>query len=417
MIEKYIKYKMVKIIIFGELSKKHILPLSLAIYQVLNKIFNTYYPQKASNSNIEMYAIALGMLSIIFLPCIFKLKVIEEDKEKVIHKKKWLHYPLLIIIYWIYNITKMFMIATKVKAKGNDQTMNPFAESPFAFIGLEMILLTIASIILLKYKYFIHHIISMAGFILFGNFSDLLLGTYTELIKYGAVPIFIQIFGVISDVAYYYYQKYMMEKLFYPYWRISFAVGIGLVLFTTVLLIYILVLKEKANPFIVNYQRFYSYFNGNDIGLKVLKMILNYISSVISTILYILNIYYFSPNFILISFQFNKFVDVLINEKDYKKYFTIIFFVFQIFFLMIYLEIIELNFCDLNKNTKKNIDLRSIIEASGQNGRDSSAGLEVVDINEDYSLNLSENGNKNDNNIELLQQNENEEMQGSIKLF
>ena len=160
MIAKFIKYKMAKIIIFGELSKKHILPLSLAIYQVLNKIFNTFYPQKASNSNIEMYAIALGMLSIIFLPCIFKLKVIEEEKEKEIHKKKWLHYPLLIIIYWIYNITKMLMIAKKVEAKGNDQTMNPFSESPFAFIGLEMILLTIASIILLKYKYFIHHIIS-----------------------------------------------------------------------------------------------------------------------------------------------------------------------------------------------------------------------------------------------------------------
>jgi hypothetical protein len=250
----------------------------------------------------------------------------------------------------------------------------------------------------------------MAGFIIFGNVSDLLLDTYTQLLKFGALPIFIQIFGIISDVIYYYYQKYMMEKLFYPYWRISFAVGIGLVLFTTVLLIYILVLKEKANPFIVNYQRFYSYFNGNDIGLKVLKMILNYISSVISTILYILNIYYFSPNFILISFQFNKFVDVLINEKDTKKYFTIIFFVVQIFFLMIYLEIIELNFCDLNKNTKKNIDLRSIIEESGQNGRDSSVGLGVVDINADYTLNLSENGNKNDNDIELLQQNENEEM-------
>ena len=406
-----------KIIIFGEINKKHILPLSLAIYQVLNKIFNTYYPKNILNGIFELYSMALGMLSILFLPCIFKIKVTEEEKEREIHKRKWLHYPLLIVIYWIYHLAKLFMVISKVKARGNDETINPFAESPFAFIGLEMILLTVASIILLKYKYFIHHIISMAGFILFGNFSDLLLGSYSEIIKFGAVPIIIQIFGIISDVAYYYYQKYMMEKLFYPYWRISFAVGIGLVLFTTSLLIYILVLKEKANPFIVNYQRFYSYFNGNDIGLKVLKMILNYISSVISTILYILNIYYFSPNFILISFQFNKFVDVLINEKDTKKYFTIIFFVVQIFFLMIYLEIIELNFCDLNKNTKKNIDLRSIIEESGQNGRDSSVGLGVVDINADYTLNLSENGNKNDNDIELLQQNENEEMQGSIKLF
>ena len=84
---------------------------------------------------------------------------------------------------------------------------------------------------------------------------------------------------------------------------------------------------------------------------------------------------------------------------------------------MIYLEIIELNFCDLNKNTKKNIEFRSVLEASGQSGRDSSVGLGVVDINADYTLNLSENGNKNDNDIELLQQNENEEMQGSIKLF
>ena len=399
-----------KIIIFGEINKKHILPLSLAIYQVFNKIFNTYYPKNITNGIFELYSMALGMLSILFLPCIFKIKVTEEEKEREIHKRKWLHYPLLIVIYWIYHLAKLFMVISKVKARGNDETINPFAESPFAFIGLEMILLTVASIILLKYKYFIHHIISMAGFILFGNFSDLLLGSYSEIIKFGAVPIIIQIFGIISDVVYYYYQKYMMEKLFYPYWTISFTAGIGLALFATAILIYVLVLKEKANPFIVDPQRFYSYFNGNDIGLKVGKIILLYILSVVNTILNILNIYYFSPNYILISFQFSKFVDVLINESDAKKYFTIIFFVIQLFFLMIYLEILELNFCNLNQNTKKSIDFRSTIDSSGENGRDSTIGLGVVDINEDYSLDLSENGDKNNNNIELLQKSENEEM-------
>ena len=399
-----------KIIIFGEINKKHILPLSLAIYQVFNKIFNTYYPKNILNGIFELYSMALGMLSILFLPCIFKIKVTEEEKEREIHKRKWLHYPLLIVIYWIYHLAKLFMVISKVKARGNDETINPFAESPFAFVGLEMILLTFASIILLKYKYFIHHIISMAGFILFGNFSDLLLGSYSEIIKFGAVPIIIQIFGIISDVVYYYYQKYMMEKLFYPYWTISFTAGIGLALFATAILIYVLVMKEKANPFIVDPQRFYSYFNGNDIGLKVGKIILLYILSVVNTILNILNIYYFSPNYILISFQFSKFVDVLINESNSKKYFTIIFFVIQLFFLMIYLEILELNFCNLNQNTKKSIDFRSTIDSSGENGRDSTIGLGVVDINADYSLDLSENGDKNNNNIELLQKSENEEM-------
>ena len=39
-----------KIIILGELNKKHILPLCLAIYQILYKIYNTYYPHITRNS-------------------------------------------------------------------------------------------------------------------------------------------------------------------------------------------------------------------------------------------------------------------------------------------------------------------------------------------------------------------------------
>ena len=306
------------------------------------------------------------------------------------------------------------VIATKFISKQKKpekaQTMNPLADGPFAFIGIEMILLTVTSIILLKYKYFIHHIISMVGFILFGNFSDLLLGSYPEIILFGAIPIIIQLGNIILDVIYYYYQKYMMEKLFYPYWNICFTLGIGLFIFSTAYLIYVLVLKENANPLIINGQSFYSYFTMDDIGLKIGKIILSYIISIISNILYILNIYYFNPNYVLISFQFSKIADVLINENGNNKYFCIIFFVIQLFFLMIYLEIIELNFCDLNKNTKKNIEFRSVLEASGQSGRDSSVGLGVVDINKDYSVNLPENIKNNDKNIELLSEKDNEDI-------
>ena len=148
----------------------------------------------------------------------------------------------------------------------------------------------------------------------------------------------------------------------------------------------------------------------DDIGLKIGKIILSYIISVVSNILYILNIYYFNPNYVLISFQFSKIADVLINENGNNKYYCIIFFVIQLSFLMIYLEIIELNFCDLNKNTKKNIEFRSVLEASGQSGRDSSVGLGVVDINKDYSVNLPENIKNNDKNIELLSEKDNEDM-------
>ena len=35
-----------KFITLGEINKKHLLPLFLAIYQIINKFFNKYYPEK-----------------------------------------------------------------------------------------------------------------------------------------------------------------------------------------------------------------------------------------------------------------------------------------------------------------------------------------------------------------------------------
>jgi len=401
-----------KFIILGEINKKHLLPLGLVIYQISYKIFNKYYPEKIRNNIFNMYSTSLGMMSILFLPCIFKLKTKEGQKEKEIHKRKWLHYLLLIIIFYIYTIMKTIIIilkalkikkASRIDQSGNTQVVNPFAEGPFVNIGIEMLLLTVGSIILLKYKYFIHHYISIAGFILFGNFSDILLNYYPQIIDYGAVINIVQILSIIVDVIYYYYQKYMMEKLYYPYWRISFTFGVSLLLVPTAYLIYVLVGKGNTSAIIINGKDFYSYFTNEDLGKKIGKQILTYIFSLISTSLYILNVYYFSPNYILISFQFSKFVDVLMNENEHKnKYYCIIFFIFQLFFLMIYLEILELNFCNLNKNTKKNIEFRSIIESSGENGRDSSVDLRNIDINDDYSIVSS------DNDIELCPQIDNE---------
>ena len=401
-----------KIIILGELNKKHLLPLFLVIYQISYQIFIKYYPENVVNIIIDMYTMSLGMMSIIFLPCVFKLNVKEEQREKEIHKRKWLHYLILIAIYIIYNIIQVNVIIMKsessVKEKsGGNQIKNPFAEGPFAYIGFEMILLTVISIILLKYKYFVHHYISLATFVLFGNFNDFILGNYQKIINYGAIMNIIQILGIIIDVIYYYYQKYMMEKFFYSYWSISFTLGVTLIIITTGYLIYVLVKKEEADIGIINGKEFYSYFKSEDVGLKIGKQLLNYIFSTISTILYILNIYHFNPNYILISFQFSKLVDVLMNDMDNNKYYCIILFVFQLFFLMIYLEILELNFCNLNENTKKNIEFRSIIESAGENGRDSSIGIGAIDINRDYSI-YSDNCDKIDKDIELLQQNENE---------
>ena len=174
-------------------------------------------------------------------------------------------------IYYYWSESFKIKKTPGIDQSGYTQVVNPFAEGPFINIGIEMLLLTVASIILLKYKYFIHHYISIAGFILFGNFSDILLKYYPQVIEYGAVINIVQILSIIVDVIYYYYQKYMMEKLFYPYWKISFTLGVSLLLFPTILLIYVLVEKGNTDPILINGKDFYSYFRNEDVGLKIGK--------------------------------------------------------------------------------------------------------------------------------------------------
>ena len=113
--------------------------------------------------------------------------------------------------------------------------------------------------------------------------------------------------------------------------------------------------------------------------------------------------YYFNPNFFLINYQITKFVLVLIDQKQTsRKYYCIIFFVLQFFCLLVYLEILELNFCGLNKNVKRNVDKRGIAELLGNDGRDSTLGLDgKLDINKDYCIDSLENVEKNNKFVEM----------------
>ena len=62
-----------------------------------------------------------------------------------------------------------------------NQLSNSFSESAFLIMGVEMIVLAILSYFMLKYKYYKHHIISMALFIACGISCDLFLDAYEEM--------------------------------------------------------------------------------------------------------------------------------------------------------------------------------------------------------------------------------------------
>ena len=96
----------------------------------------------------------------------------------------------------------------------------------------------------------------------------------------------------------------------------------------------------------------------DDVGLLIPRFFINMIFQFFYFLLRILTLVYFTPTHLLICLSLSKFIIVLIHQKDQIKYLSIIPFLVQFFSLMIYLEIIELNFCSLNRNTKRNIQQR-----------------------------------------------------------
>ena len=366
-------------ILLGELSKKHLLPLFLALSYLTYLLINWFYPIKVKNNIIDLYSNSLGFAGIIIIPYIFKFTqndIPNIPKEGEIQKNKYLHYLILIVIFILYTAAREIP-GFLYQGQLSD------SDDPFAYIGLEMICLTVVSVFLLKYKYYKHHILSIIGFVICGNACDLLLEYYPHILDSGPALMIIKIIGVIFDVIFFNVQKYMMEILYYPYWRINIILGITLFCVTTIILIYVLIDKNSDVAFVVN---FYKYFEYNA-GLIIGKILLSTISFSIFTTLCILNIYYFNPNYFIINFQLSKFVLTLIDSENQKKFYCIIFFLLQTFFLLIYLEIIELNFLGLNYNTKRNIEIRGLQDLTGENGRDSSLGVtRTIDVNEDYTI-------------------------------
>ena len=196
-------------------------------------------------------------------------------------------------------------------------------------MSFEMIYMVIVSKIMLKYKYYKHHIISIIIFIIFGVITDIYLMENENIDGVFFTIKFIRLIAVAVEAVFYCYQKYMMEVLFYQYWNNAFIPGIFLFCLACVLLILCFVAPDKENTEMDFVIIFYKYFRENDAGIIIGKVIIVFILHVIMCPLSILVIYYFSPNFILIIFQLSSITKSLMNNSKEKLY-CIIFFFFKL---------------------------------------------------------------------------------------
>ena len=137
-----------------------------------------------------------------------------------------------------------------------------------------------------------------------------------------------------------------------------------------------LIKKENGNKTEYYFDSFSYYFeqiwkNERDIGMNILYLFLFFIQLLLNTLrlLYsILIIRHLNPEFYLCSFEIYFFIrrfvgliKALVDKNNIKnEVYNTIAEIVSLIIIMVYLELIELNICNLNYNLKKNIENRSI---------------------------------------------------------
>ena len=396
------------LISFGNLNKKLLLAPILIMAQLVFVIFTKYYPEKITNMIIETYMSALGEMSIKLLPLILKILNDKDEKvENLIKQNKCKHYSILSILFMSNSLMSSLGLIAEYYLNEEPMDINKnysknvlFPNNDFILVSLEMVFLIIISIFLLKYKFYKHHIISLGIFFAFGIVCEIFLGTYNNITGIFILCKFIRILEIAVDAMLYCYQKYMMEKYYYPYWNIGFVPGVVCFTISTGLLIVILVDKDKEKSSVNFISSFYLYFQQIDTVKVIVRIVVVFILHFIVCPITVLIIYYFSPSYILIISQFSRIFNILVDYSPEKLY-CIVFYIIQIFAMMIHLEILEINICGLNKFTKKSIEIRGIDDTLNE-GRDSTAGLNKIDFDINYSI------KRNDIN-QYIEMNNNEE--------
>ena len=274
----------------------------------------------------------------------------------------------------------------------NKSLTNPHNSDLSSFESIELIFITIVSHFLLKYKYFIHHNISIIIFIFISFFIDLILDNFPDLFSRGFLYILISLIIVIIDAGDYGYQKYMMDVQFHPYWAVSLTLGIvNFIIFGSLIIACLHKGKEESfKEKNAMFMSFFAYFDSVSVGTIIVKHILNFILNFVLNLLRSLTILYFTPDYILISFTISRIINIVVERKAYV---CLVLFVLQFITLMFYLEIFELNFCGLNKNTKRNIAAREqkemLLQEDYENYPDRvsrSSTFSEIDISPDYFI-------------------------------
>lgn len=323
-----------------------------------------------------------------------KVDLVYNDQYKEISYIKGYHYLLLSLIEFLQCLS-LFIFASYFSSN----------VSVF-FWTADIISLYIFSKCFLKVSIHRHHILSLCIFMIFDIYV-----TYTTL--FGPNYNLWQILYIILNNCLYslkvVYAKYLMDYHFISHYKLCLIIGVITLFFGILSLTIITILDVKLEipkefKFLMDNILTYFYKIINENAFSIIKEIILIISYMIthsaSYIFLFITISNLSPFHvmlikILISIEYN--IVIVIFQLNYINIINLCIYGLSILVLFLFLEILQLNCCNLNKNTKDQIQERSKEKKDTLLSNDKSIddSGSISNPSEDYSMSSQSNNNNN----------------------
>ena len=169
-----------------------------------------------------------------------KYKYRKAHKKRNSKKKKFLDYFILFLTAAFYNINNYIQVYFGEIYKGEESS----ALDLYVNDSLQIIFLTIITYFFLKYKYYIHHIISIIIFVVLSIIIDLILGYYYNKNIYTFISSLVSVFVNSFNFSYF---KYLIEEKYYYSLDIIYIYGIIRLILYLIIMPVILSIQNKNN--------------------------------------------------------------------------------------------------------------------------------------------------------------------------
>ena len=325
----------------GTINKKLLLPLIYIVIYICINIFWNYTEYDELIFYLEGVGFSVGQMITYLLGNAWKYRYVS---RKSIRKKSKIfkNYSILFLIDSFYMASNLFSLYYE----GDEENSREL----FINDAIEIIFITLITYFILKYKYYIHHIISISIFVLLTITIDYVLENFTHT---NTVRVINSILYVLADSSIYSYLKHLIAVKYYYFMDVLLLLGIiNLILHFITLGIILLIQNQNGENTLINFCK--EYYDELGIGYMILRFLfgLVFIGFFVG-ILEFLILNELIPNYVIIGYALGKIPTYIINSEGINRWIILIISIFQIIILLFYLEIFEYNFCSLNKNTKK----------------------------------------------------------------